>query len=341
VGPGRGVWDDLKKMSVDRTGGSFRASDRLRPANIQTYDLQFDFGLLLAFDFFGSLDPSNVAEDVDNDWTDGGVVDAHAYAGLTYDYYARRHGRRGIDDFNGRIIAVTHGLHGYDNAFWNGFAMFFGEGDEVTTSNNASGLDVVAHEYTHGVTDYSWNGIYLRESGALNEAFSDIMGAAVEFFFEPPGDGRKRADYWIAEDLSFAFNPRVFAIRSMENPSTFCRTFAGEGLVCDPDHYSRRYLGSRDNGGVHINSGIANQAFYLLIEGGTNRTSGIRVGGIGAASRERAERIFYRGFTAYLTPSATFADARAATIRAAQDLYGAGSREAQETALAWTAVGVQ
>ena len=105
----------------------------------------------------------------------------------------------------------------------------------------------------------------------------------------------------------------------MENPALFCSASLGQ---CDPDHYSRRYRGTADGGGVHHNSGIANQAFYLLAEGGVNRTSGRRVEGLGAGGREKAERIFYRGFTAYLTPSATFRDARAATIRAARDLYG-------------------
>jgi len=122
----------------------------------------------------------------------------------------------------------------------------------------------------------------------------------------------------------------------MENPGLFCSASLGQ---CDPDHYSRRYRGTADGGGVHHNSGIANQAFYLLAEGGVNRTSGRRVDGLGAGGRERAERIFYRGFTAYLTPSATFRDARAATTRAARDLYG--EAEAAQVAAAWSAVGVE
>jgi thermolysin len=93
----------------------------------------------------------------------------------------------------------------------------------------------------------------------------------------------------------------------MENPSLFCSVTLAQ---CDPDHYSRRYRGTADNGGVHHNSGVANQAFYLLAEGGVNRTSGRRVTGLGAGGREKAERVFYRGFTTYLTPSATFRDAR-------------------------------
>ena len=116
--------------------------------------------------------------------------------------------------------------------------------------------------------------------------------------------------------------------------------FCSEALgICDPDHYSNLYRGRLDNGGVHHNSAIANHAFYLLIEGGVNRTSGQRVVGLGPERRGDAERIFYRGFTAYLTPSATFADARLATLRAARDLFG--EAEAAQVAAAWTAVGVE
>src|SRR4029453_13018814 len=97
------------------------------------------------------------------------------------------------------------------------------------------------------------------------------------------------------------------------------------GSFGDPDHYSKRFLGSADNGGVHINSGIANQAFYLAIEGGTNRTSGLTVQGVGASNRDQIEKVFYRAFTQLMPANSTFAVARAATIQAARDLYGANS----------------
>ena len=108
----------------------------------------------------------------------------------------------------------------------------------------------------------------------------------------------------------------------------------------DPDHYSIRYVGPEDNGGVHINSGIPNHAFFLAIEGGTNRTSGLAVTGVGGANREQIERIFYRGFTSYLTPNATFAQARQATLRAASELFGDSSAAFRAVQQAWTAVGV-
>jgi thermolysin len=346
VGAGTGVWNDRKKMSADRTGSTFRANDRLRPPALLTYDFQGSDATLSEFLQDGFASPSDIAADSDNSWTDGAVVDAHAYSGYTYDYYFKRHGRHGLDNNDIPLRSITHPgtlTFGLNNAAYLGSGvMVYLEGDGFFV-NFAAGLDVVAHELTHGVTEFSWNGIYQRESGALNEAFSDIIGASVEFFFEPAGNARKRADYFIGEDIASEFDPARNALRSMENPGSFCH---GGGLGCDPDHYRKLFAPAgpctrdNDNCGVHINSGIANQAFYLLVEGGTNRTSGISVSGLGAANRERAEKIFYRGFTSFLTPSASFADARRATIRAAQELYGAGSVEASQTAAAWTAVGV-
>ena len=184
---------------------------------------------------------------------------------------------------------------------------------------------MVAHELAHGVTDFSSQLIYQDESGALNEAFSDIIGTGVEFFFQASGSGLREADHLIGEDI---ITPG--GLRSMENP----------GLFGDPDHYSNRLTGPEDNGGVHTNSAIANHAFYLAIEGGTNSTSGLGVAGVGAANREQIENIFYRAFVSLLPSNATFSIARAATILTAQTLYGAGSAAEQAVIQAWTAVGV-
>jgi thermolysin len=188
----------------------------------------------------------------------------------------------------------------------------------------AGALDIVAHELTHGVTDYSSRLIYRNESGALNEAFSDMMGTSVEFFFQPPGSGPLHADYLAGEDVITG------GIRSLQNPAAFG----------DPDHYSLRYTGPEDNGGVHTNSGIANNAFYLAIEGGTNRISGINVKGVGAANRDQVEKVFYRAFTQLMPASATFSTARATTIQSARDIYGVGSPAESAVTQAWTAVGV-
>jgi len=182
---------------------------------------------------------------------------------------------------------------------------------------------VVGHELTHGVTEYTSGLIYQGESGALNEAFSDVMGASVEFFFQSG-----RADWLMAEDIAI---PEAGIARSLEDPRRFG----------DPDHYSRRYTGSEDNGGVHFNSTIASHAFYLAVQGGTNRTSGRGVQGVGFDNREQIEKVFYRAFVFLMPPNATFAVARQATLQAATDLYGGSSPAFRAVSQAWDAVGVQ
>jgi Zn-dependent metalloprotease len=194
-----------------------------------------------------------------------------------------------------------------------------------TVDYMSGALDIVAHELAHGVIEYTSSLIYMNESGALDESFSDIIGTAVEFTYHPPGNGPMRADYLFGEDV---VRPNGF--RSMADP----------GLFGHPDHYAIRYTGVEDNGGVHINAGIANQVFYLAIEGGTNRTSGLTVQGVGAGNRQQIENVFYRAFTELLPSNATFGIARAATIQAAQDLYGVNSNAERAIIQAWNAVGV-
>jgi thermolysin len=144
-----------------------------------------------------------------------------------------------------------------------------------------------------------------------------------------------KADYLVGEDIVTASRAgSLNGIRSLENP----------GLYGDPDHYSNRAIlppdDAHDNGGVHTNSGIPNQAFYLAVEGGTNRTSGRRVQGVGAFNREQIEKVFYRAFAQLMPSNANFSMARTITLRAAQDLYGANSASYNAVRDAWTAVGV-
>ena len=157
------------------------------------------------------------------------------------------------------------------------------------------------------------------------------MGTSVEFFYQPVGAAIGQADFLIGEDSIRAPGAAgLVGIRSMINPIAFG----------DPDHYSIRFTGTGDNGGVHINSGIANHAFYLAIAGGTNRVSGLSVTGVGVANIEQMEKVFYRAFVFLMPANATFATARAATIQAARDLYGATAPVVNAVTQAWTAVGV-
>ena len=358
VGRGVGVLGDAKKMSVTGSGSNFQAQDALRPPALQTLDMKGDplrIENILTTGYPNTIRATDYAADADNDWSDGGVVDAHVYTGYTYDYYFKRFNRRGLNDANAPVrsfvnlvrredLQLNRGIYGddildyYINAFYlHPGVMVYGVGlpSNFTAggqqyNNFAGALDIVAHELTHGVTRFTSNLIYQNESGALNEAFSDIMGTGVEFLFETPGSGQRQADYLNGEDIArgtpaFPLN----GVRSMQNPGSFG----------DPDHYSVRFAGTADNGGVHINSGIANHAFYLAIEGGTHRLGG-RVTGVGAANREQIERVFYRAFTAFLGPSSNFAAARVATLQAARELYPGNPAVEAAMTQAWNAVGV-
>lgn len=344
IGQGNTIFGTLRKMSVNQTSTTYEAVDKLRPAEAFTLAFPGTVGRLNFFLNTLQLFKSDVATDSDNVWTDGPTVDAHVYQGWVYDYYFKRFARKGMDDRNIEVDSIVHPLSRSEinrqppdiigtyinNAFYccDGL-LVFGDGDNRVFTFLAGAFDVVAHEWTHGVTDFTSNLIYRDESGALNEAFSDIMAAAIEFYYQPVGTARDQSDWVIAEDV-YLLPPGY--LRSLSDP-------AAKG---HPDHYTlRRFIGtSTDDGGVHFNLTIATHAFYLAVAGGRNRISGITVPGIGLGNIEKMERIFYRAFTELIPQNARFSDARRATLQAATDIYGGGSNERAQVELAWTAVGV-
>jgi bacillolysin len=358
---GTGVLRDTKKVSVMADAGTYVADDRLRPPALRTFDLRGNLTTAInALNGVIALGTANLATDPSTAWSDGPNVDAHTYQGYTYDFFFKRFGRRGLDNQDTRILGLTHTVRQQDvltadpdvlgtfyiNAFYcpqcgsDGRGMIvYGEGlpdnigirvgsTLVGVKNFAGALDIVAHELAHGVTAFSSRLNPANEPGALNEAFSDMMGVSVEFFFQPAGNGPQRADYTMGEDIFTSAVPGF--VRSLQDPAS----------LATPDHYSRRLTGTDDNGHIHANSTIPSHAFYLAIEGGTNRTSGLAVQGVGSTNRDQIEKVFYRGFTAMLPSNATFAIARTATIQSARDLYGAGSAAERAVTQAWTAVGV-
>ena len=355
IGEGLGVKGDRKKISVTPVGGVFLAQDKLRPANVFTFDMTGNLSRTLEVVADAApLFDADLASDLDNRWLDGASVDAHVGMGWTYDYLYRRFGRQGLNGENVRMISLVHPVDRADvvtasaeviglfylNAFYcplcgpDGVGLaVFGEGLPPNRTvggqrwNYLSGaLDIVAHELAHGVTDFASGLLSMDEPGALNEAFSDIIGVGAEFYAEPLfTDGAGVGDYLIGEDV---IEPG--GIRSLVNPQRFG----------DPDHYSLRFLGTEDNGGVHTNSLIVSHAFYLAVEGGTNRVSGLTVTGVGAENRAQMEQVFFRAFTVLLTRTADFAAARAATIQSARDLFGVGSAPERALTQAWNAVGV-
>jgi bacillolysin len=373
VGQGTGVLGDSKKMSASPLGGVYVADDKMRPPQLVTFDLKGNLTRTnQILDAVIRPIDSDKATDSDNVWTDGAAVDGHTYLGWTYDYYYLRLNRRGLDDNSAAMFGIVHPVKRenmltasaddfgtyYVNAFWCGGCgsngagmMMFGEGmmpGYVLAGSGqyvdylAGSLDVVGHELTHGVIDYSSRLAYRNESGALNEAFADMMGTSVEFFRQPRAadvntgsNTTMTADYVMGEDSFRAKRSgSISGIRSLANPSAFS----------DPDHYSKRLVGPADEahdwGYVHANSTIASHAFYLAIEGGTNRTSGVTVQGVGDKNRDQIEKIFYRAFVYKLTANATFSAARLATIQSAREVSGAGSLAEQAVTQAWNAVGV-
>lgn len=242
--------------------------------------------------------------------------------GTTYNYFLNTFNRDSYDNKGGAMRAVVH----EGSASWSSTqdVMFCGDGDGSSWGNFCESLDVIAHEIGHGVTDYESNLVYANESGALNEAYSDIFGVGATIY-----NSGVNSDTWLIGEEVYTPGTPGDALRYMNNPTLDNQSY---------DYYPERYTGTADNGGVHLNSGIMNLAFYLMSQGGSHprgKTSTV-VSGIGNA---RAQQIFYRAqVQGYLTANATFADMRAASIRAAEDLYG--SSTVASVGDAWTAVGV-
>lgn len=309
-----------------------------------------------------------VAVDDNDEWAregrespgQGALVDAHFYVTQADRYFNSRFGFDLGDDAGHPMPLEVHAHYtkNYVNAFWNGSYLAFGDGDGVDYDELTS-LDVAVHEFTHAVTEYTSGLIYQGESGALNESFSDIMATSAELeFFPEPGAGDcvfvgevLCPDWLIGEDFDRS-GDTVPGFRNMADPEE-------DGLGID--HYSERYTGSSDNGGVHWNSAVSNHAYYLLAQpagavprrnascasksdhasahcddGADTQDNNLAVTGIGLPA---AEQIFFLGFIG-LNADASMCDARAATEAIAVAKFGSGSQQARSTTDAWVAVGL-
>jgi len=331
IGIGVGVHGQQFKLPTTFEDNSYWLADltKARPYNQLTFD-------------FRTFDGSSwyVANDADNNWlADGSLVNAHAYMGLVYDYYFSVFGRHGINDANMDILSTVHFTDGstHDNAYWMGGGinqMRFLEPGPLNWQA-AAALDVIAHEYSHGVTEFTSGLIYSLESGALNESFSDIMGTAVEHYWQDPGQGFDKSDWVMGEDIFPTFNTNYY-LRNLADPNA--STFApGAPYPC---HLSQFYVlpntEEADWGGVHENCTIYAHAYYLLSEGGTNRISGLSVSGIGM---DKATKVFYRAWTYYMVPSSDFLYAANALLQSAYDLYGGSSNEYGQAIRSMEAIG--
>jgi Zn-dependent metalloprotease len=259
-------------------------------------------------------------------------IDVHWGSAMVYDYWNTQQGRLSFDNANAEIYSFVHYDINYDNAFWNGSVMTYGDGNNF---DPLVCLDVVAHEIGHAVCQYEPNLDYEAESGALNEGFSDIWGAVIENWANPNEvDAEPKSTWRLAEEISST------EMRSFLNPNSHNQpdTYLGDDWY-DINPPCIGGSGGNDNCGVHYNSGVINRWFYILSMGdaGTNdNNDAYSVTGIGIT---QAALIAYNA-EILLFPNAEYADARAAAIAASTALYGACSPQTQAVTDAWYAVGV-
>ncbi len=306
------AYSGLREMTTDSVNATtYHLREAGRGNGIQTFNLQTSTNYTNT-DF---VDADNYWDNV-NAALDQYASDAHWGAEMTYDFYWQKFNRNSIDNAGFELFNYVHYDVGYVNAFWDGQEMTFGDGD--ATYHPLTALDVIGHEISHGLTQFTSNLGNVPEGGALNEGFSDCMGNSIRHF----GKGGVM-DWLIGDELGGA------PFRDMANPSN----------TGNPD----TYLGTNWDFAtqeVHQNSTILSHAFYLLTVGGTGTNDNGDTYSVAAMGIDTAAAIWFRMNTVYLTPNSGYADARTSSIRAAIDLYGACTPEVEATTDAWHAVGV-
>jgi len=255
---------------------------------------------------------------------DATVNEAYDGAGATYDLYRDVFKRNSVDDQGLRLDSTVHYGEAYDNAFWNGRQMVYGDGDGRFFNRFTSSVDVIGHELTHGVTQFTANLRYSGQSGALNESMSDVFGSLVkQFGLKQTAD---KADWLIGQGL-FTSQVQGTALRSMKAPGTAYND-PQFGKDPQPGRMHDYVKTTSDNGGVHINSGIPNRAFYLV------------AAQIGGYAWEKAGHIWYVTLTERLRSSANFQQAADATYDVAGKLFGTSGPEQKAVREAWAAVDI-
>ena len=261
---------------------------------------------------------------------DVAVNEAYDGSGATYDLFKNFYERNSIDNNGMRLDSTVHYQKGYDNAFWDGEQMVYGDGDENLPLNErlfnrfTIAIDVIGHELTHGVTQFEAKLVYSQQPGALNESMSDVFGSLVKQY--SLGQTADQADWIIGAGL-LTENVNGVGIRSMKAPGT---AYDDPVLGKDPQpaHMKDYVNTASDNGGVHINSGIPNHAFY---------STALEIGG---NAWEKAGQIWYVTLRDKLTSSSNFQNCADLTHQTAADLFGAGSLEQQAVKNGWAAVGL-
>jgi len=279
----------------------------------------------------GSTLPGTVVrKEGDPPSTDVAVNEAYDGSGITYDLYKDVYNRNSIDGSGMRLDSTVHYRVGYDNAFWDGQQMVYGDGDENLPEAErlfnrfTIAIDVIGHELTHGVTQFEARLVYAYQPGALNESMSDVFGSLVKQYQR--GQTADQADWIIGEGL-FSPNVNGVGIRSMKAPGT---AYNDPVLGRDPQpaHMNDYVNTVSDNGGVHINSGIPNHAFYKVATE------------LGGRAWEKAGQIWYVALRDKLTASSNFQQCANLTHQTAGELFGANSLEQQAVKNGWAAVGL-
>lgn len=252
---------------------------------------------------------------------DPAVNEAYNHSGTVYDFYKNVLGRNSLDDNGMALISSVHFRSNHNNAYWNGEQMIYGDGDGQIFVRFTKALDVVGHELSHGVVTHTCNLVYQDEPGALNEHFADVFGVLVEQWKKkkPAKTGN-----WLVGEAIMGPGVNAKALRSFKDEKAY-EDDPLLGTDPQPKHYADRYKGSEDYGGVHINSGIPNHAFYLAAQA------------LGGNAWGKAGAIWYKSLYR-LKATSSFEDMVRETIGAASDLYGASV--ANEIKKAWKTVGL-
>ncbi len=318
-------YKDIAMVCSSGTGtsafnGTVSISSKVNGANFDSHnDCQATD--ILVYNCNGGGAVNTLYSDGDNVWGNQSAAQAQWGAAQVYSYYNGEHTRQSWDGAAGNMIVYNNAFAGQNNACWGctGNSTIYYAGNTSAATDDWNTNDIVGHEFTHGVTQDEAGLVYQNESGALNESFSDIFGEMVESWSEG------NCDFLVGADRG--------SIRSFSNPNAFN----------DPDTYlgTNWYSGTADNGGVHTNSGVQNFWFYLVSNGGSGTNDLGKSYNVTGITRFKARDIAYRSLVNYLTSSSTYIDARAGSLRAAFDLYGACSPEIQAIGDAWHAVGVE
>ena len=333
-GSGQSLYGGTVPLQLTLSGSTYQLKDPTR-GNTYTTDMGNASDGLFCQLFGSGCKVGTLFTSPDNSFGNGSTssresaaVDAQYGTDETWDFYKTTFGRNGIFGNGAGSYNRVHYGSNYNNAFWDGTKMTYGDGDG-TNYGPLTSLDVAGHEMSHGVTENTAGLTYSGESGGLNESTSDIFGTMVEFFAHNASDP---GDYLIGEEFD---KVRHLGFRRMDNPAA-----DGSSANC--------WTTGTKNLDVHYSSGVGNHFFYLLSEGSGAKTldgvsynsptcNGSTVTGIG---RDAAAAIWYRALTVYMTSSTNYSGARTATLNAARDLYGAGSTQHNAVAAAWSAVSV-